>query len=143
MLRAGKLFEYISPVEIHLNAKKIGDKWVFEYVEIFEKPDNMSEDEFRKTVQNTVKLLKIVGLNCKNEGNKISFRGEGTLDHVASAIVSEFIGISSMGDITLRDLIFGFGLSATILKKFKETRKQVEEVYKKTFGDKYEVEGST
>lgn len=104
--------EIVMPYEWRINIKRTSnDLYELEYVELIKLPDNLDID-VEQFARNIDTLLSIINLDEKkiyvDENNRIievHVKYRDKIERIASRIVGEFIIPSSIGSITLRDII--------------------------------------
>lgn len=121
----------IVPVEWRIHVRRDGDEYVLEYEERFEKPENMSSEDFASVVESSAEFTRIVLRSANlatdvrrvesNGSVSLSFRVRAPLDVIASQIAGEFLPFSSLGDMTVRDLMslacVGFGALSVLSRE--------------------------
>jgi hypothetical protein len=120
---AGKLFKGIVPHEWNVRLKEEGDGYVLEYEEKVRRPKEISVEEFRNAVENTLHATRMAmafidpsfKLEAKTSDNEsvVKLRMRGTLGMLAGSLAMEFLAASDLGKMTLNDVIFSMG--ATLL----------------------------
>jgi hypothetical protein len=85
------------------------------YVEVVEKPEWMSIEDFEGGAKGTVEIVRDImkridmdgEVNAKLQDGKciIELHATGTLEHVAGLIAAEFLPFSRVGNLKLRDLL--------------------------------------
>ena len=130
-VKRGFLMRLVVPVEWHIHVCRDGDEYVLEYEERFEKPENMDSGDFASVVESSAEFTKIVLRSAnldvdvrKAESNgsvSLSFRVRAPLDVIASQIAGEFLPFSSLGDMTVRDMVslacVGFGALSVLSRE--------------------------
>jgi hypothetical protein len=130
-VKRGFLMRLVVPVEWHIHVRRDGDEYVLEYEERFEKPENMSSEDFASVVESSAEFTKIVLRSAnldvdvrrvESDGSvSLSFRVRAPLDVIASQIAGEFLPFSSFGDMTVRDLLslacVGFGALSVLSRE--------------------------
>ena len=125
----GMEVEYPSKWEIKV--EKINEnKWRMIYIEKF---DRIDKEKFERTKafveamwENTVKQAELAGadisLAVEEVENGVKLIIEAPLDVIATSLVVEFIGLSSLGSVFLKDLIrlVCFLSSMIDMRKLKE-----------------------
>jgi len=117
---------YLTPTHISFVLKKISDdKWLFIYTEKLEKPEDMDEEEFEKTLSITTKVANMLPENIlvERHGNCLVAKSIVTLNDLINSVVAELISFSNIGDITLRDLLI-----STLLLKSLQKRKPLPSI---------------
>jgi hypothetical protein len=122
-IASGKLFKGIVPCEWNVKLKEEGDGYVLEYEERVRRPKEISVEEFRNAVENTLYAIKMAmafidpdfKLEAKTGDNEsvVKLRMKGTLGMLAGSLAMEFLAASDIGKMTLNDVIFSMG--ATLL----------------------------
>lgn len=130
-VKRGFLMRLIVPVEWHIHVRRDGDEYVLEYEERFEKPEKMSSEDFASIVESSAEFTRIVLRSANlatdvrraesNGSVSLSFRVKAPLDVIASQIAGEFLPFSSLGDMTVRDLMslacVGFGTLSVLSRE--------------------------
>jgi len=124
---------------------RVGDnRYRMVYVEEIEKPNNMSDDEFRRAIENTANFVKtalenIAQVTYEVEGSgKVRFRieVEDQLHLIADLLVGEFLPHTTLGNLRLVDIATLAGLQ--VLKALKSDTKQVKTCLSPGRGDHQE-----
>jgi len=114
-----------SPIKLSISAKKLDDDlWEIHYEEILDIKDKKLLEEITKTTKQAIESLPSLGAKVSVEGNKIAYTIKGSLSQMASMVVSEFLSMSSLGDMTLRDMIILTGMGTETLKKIASAVKE-------------------
>jgi len=93
------MMNLVTPDSWNIKIDKTKDgKYKIIYEESF---DSQQEELF----ENTIKLIKSLGINAKIKKNKISYEFTGDLSQIASIMTAEFAGVSDVGKMTLVELI--------------------------------------
>jgi len=90
-------------------------QYKFTYIEVVEKPEHVSEEEFKRTVEGSVEIARetMKKMNIDAEVNLKFQDGRGIteihmigeLELAANIIVSEFLPFTKLGKMTLKDLL--------------------------------------
>ena len=127
-VKRDSVLETLMPSEwrIHITRRE-DDRYEIDYTEILEKPADMSEEEFQRAYDNTLKIVRPIidalgiEVSVKEEGDKpaITIKAIKPLEEVASAIIAEFMMVSRIGNMTFRELFILTEL-ARVAEKVKE-----------------------
>ena len=111
----------VHPIKIKIEAEKQNDGlWELKYEEWFSLEDKaLLEEALATTKRAGEKAAKLLGGEISSEGNKLSFTFKGTIDQIANGLITEMLTLSSLGNITLRDMIVLAGLAIPELKKLE------------------------
>mgnify|MGYP000274078065 CR=1 FL=1 len=116
-VRRGLLLKVLEPVEWHIHIVKTGgDRCRMSYTEVVERPSDMSREEFREAVKVGVEAgvaaysdwASVCDVRCEWEGEdrvRVAIEVEGNRSGILSSVGGEFICMSKLGDMTLRELI--------------------------------------
>jgi len=108
--KSGVFKMLLTPSRIEIKAAKVKDElWSMDYTEWFDGVDPALLD---KAFEDTKPLAERMGWTMTKDGNAFKVRFEAPLEVIASGIVTEFISVSYLGDITLRDIFILGGLNA-------------------------------
>jgi hypothetical protein len=106
----------IQPVRFKMEAKQVSPEiWEFKHTEWFHCEDELLE----KAIEVTKIVAESFGFKVDVKKNKLSMKVRGTLDQALSGMLTEILSLSSVGDMTLRDLIISAGLGKAIFKRLK------------------------
>ena len=115
-----------TPIRWNIDITKVNDKYKMRYVEILKRPDDVSMNDWLEAVRITDETLKKLHVPHTTEvrGDVVEVRieVEGELRRIASLIVGEFIPISNLGEMRIRDL----ALLPAILLGLPLKQKEVE-----------------
>ena len=107
----------IQPVRFKMEAKQISPNlWDFKHIEWFDYGD---EELLKKAKEQTKMLDERFGFKMNIRKNRISIQVRGSLDQALSAMLTEMLSLSSVGDMTLRDLIISAGMGKALLERLK------------------------
>jgi len=126
-VKRGLFLRVVEPIEWHIHIVKTGKDWCkMSYTEVLERPDDMTRGEFREAFEVTVRATEwAVGkyahkcdVRYEWEGEdrvKLTVEIEGRRSAITGMVGAEFIGMSKLGDMPLRELMMfaGLGLMTT------------------------------
>jgi len=97
--KEGMLFKAIYlPKRLKIEAEQLDDKnWRLHYIETF---PEMPKEAF----EFSMKAAKNLGITMKKRKNTAYYTVIGTRDAIFGAILAEALGMSKIGDITLREI---------------------------------------
>jgi len=112
-IKGGVIFrEMILPDRIKLEMRELNDgTWSFHYMETL---TNASE----ASLQNAIKYMNSLGFKVRRRGKTLSMKAIGSRETLVSALITELISMSNLGDVSLRELI----LLATVSYNYFRTR---------------------
>ena len=102
------------PSEWRIRIARKGDEYLLDYLEVLEKPEDMTEEEFKQAIDFTIGLKSKLPsplqerLQVHVGEREIGFTFRGLLADIATAMVVEFLPLSRMADMTLRELFFRY-----------------------------------
>ncbi len=120
-IKDGKFIRYFVPIEWNLKIKEKAGMYYLKYTVIFKKNSSQEFVNAYNTVYTTLK--KALGNNAvitqgtTDEGNPlITVEGVFTLEDIGNIMVGEFINLSSIADMTLREIftLSIFGISRVV-----------------------------
>ena len=129
---AGKLFKGIVPYEWNVRLREEGDGYVLEYEERVRRPREISVEEFRNAVGNTLHATRMamafidpgfkLEAETTDDESVVKLKMKGTLGILAGSLAMEFLAASDIGKMTLIDVIFSMGatLLAGVFKQGKD-----------------------
>lgn len=114
-----------TPIKLSVSAEKLDDDlWKIQYEETIDIKDKKLLEEVTKTTKQLAESLPSFGAEVSIKGNKVSYTVKGSLSQLASMVVTEFLSMSSLGDMTLRDMILLAGIGTEKLKAFESAVKE-------------------
>ncbi|MEM2447915.1 MAG: hypothetical protein QXT14_03055 [Candidatus Bathyarchaeia archaeon] len=124
-------FKVFIPKEYHIHVVKQDSEYLLDYAEYVEKPLDVSEEEFEKAVAFTLKVASSArkagleeSLERTDRGCVFRMKGRLSLERVGDVLSAEFLSISKLGGITIRDLLILAFLGA-ILAEAKASEPEV------------------
>jgi hypothetical protein len=129
---SGKMFKGIVPCEWNVRLKKEGESYMLEYEEKVRRPQEISVEEFRKAVENSLQAVRMAmgfidpnfKLDAKTDDNEsvVKLKMRGTLGMLAGSLAMEFLAASDLGKMTLNDIILSMGavLLAGVFKRSED-----------------------
>ena len=99
----------LVPDKWKISIDRSGDKAELYYEEWFNRPNELSEIEFRNAVEATARLMSANGFDVSvefhNDAAVVTLKYAGEISFIADCIVMEFLHLSNIGDARFGDLI--------------------------------------
>ena len=121
-----------SPSKFSLSARKIDkDLWEIHYEETLDIQDKKMFAEVLATTKQAMDPIvkQIGGKEIMIDGNNISYTVTGNIEMIAGILMGELMTISSIGNLTLRDMMLLAGMGLPVMKKLqqKPEKKEVQQ----------------
>ena len=124
------MFRVIEPVSMDIRVRRLEDgRYRMEYVEEAARPEDMSPDVFRTSALMTVRAGEVMAAAVPDVSarvelveltdDKVVVRIEvvGEKERIFDSLATEFLSVSNVGKMMLRDLIMTAGMAAAAVSQ--------------------------